>query len=203
MKLKLNSKLLFSNGFFILVIFMSFNNVVSADSNNWDVEMYQNDNLEGTPVDQTTTKNINFYWGNTLSPAKNIPANTTFSATYKRNINVDEGAYNIITTANAGIRVYVDGNLYIDNWNDSGSTQRVEQALFLSKGKHSIRVDVKETAGEASLDFSLDDLHRDNRWYGVVFPNDDLSGQGSLTGYDPQIPNLNFDWGNAKSPASG
>ncbi|SET25807.1 Beta-N-acetylglucosaminidase, partial [Salinibacillus kushneri] len=106
-------------------------------------------------------------------------------------------------TANAGIRVYVDGNLYIDNWNDSGSTQRVEQALFLSKGKHSIRVDVKETAGEASLDFSLDDLHRDNRWYGVVFPNDDLSGQGSLTGYDPQIPNLNFDWGNAKSPASG
>ncbi len=147
--------------------------------------------------------NLNFDWGDTKSPAPGIPPNRTFSAVYQRNIDVEQGGYNLLTLANGGVRIYVDGKLEIDKWNDTGNTQHYEQPVYLSQGKHSIRVEFKETAGEANLEFVLDNLLRDNRWYGVVFPSSDLSGTGTLVGYDPQIPNLNFDWGDTKSPAPG
>jgi bifunctional autolysin len=48
----------------------------------------------------------------------------------------------------------------------------------------------------------MDDLLRDNRWYGLAFPTENLEGTPKLLGYQPQIPELDMDWGWG-SPAEG
>src|SRR5690606_21993485 len=74
--------------------------------------------------------------------------------------------------------------------------------IYLKKGTHTILIKHKELTGVSQLKFEIDDLLRDNRWYGLAFPKDDLSGEPVLLGYQPQIPELNFDWGWG-SPAKG
>jgi beta-N-acetylglucosaminidase/predicted ribosome-associated RNA-binding protein Tma20 len=204
-KLQLNSLLLITTVLLIsLLLALNPNNANAASSSSWEYIYYDNVNLEGNGVYSGTTDTINYNWGNDLSPAPGIAPNTAFSAVYERKVTVDEGAYNLIARGNGGIRVYVDGHLYINKWNDTGERQIHTQPITLSSGEHTIRIEFRETAGEADLEFVLDDLLRDNRWFGVVYPNTTLSGdKGVLSGYSPQLPEINFDWGNTKSPAPG
>src|SRR5690606_32306858 len=164
--------------------------------NRWYGLAFPKDNLTGTPEllgyqPQIPVLNMNWGWG---SPAKGIPSDN-FSTLFQRKITVEEGAYNLRVWANDGVQVYVDGKLEIDEWNNNQGLQFFGKPIYLTAGTHTIMIKHKELVGVSELRIDIDDLMRDNRWYGLAFPDNDLTGTPELLGYQPQIPELNMNWG--------
>ncbi len=166
-------------------------NIIEAAYDNWEATFYPSDNFTGVPV-KKKYKEINFNWGSG-SPDSKIPSDY-FSAKFNKEFILDEGVYNLRVWANDGVRVYVDGKLYINQWN-AKSLNFFAEPVYLKSGKHEIRIEYRELSGVAELRFEIDDLLRDNRWYGMAFSNPDLTGDTRLLGYKPQIPELDFNWG--------
>lgn len=172
---------------------MLLNDSVSVQAaSKWDAYFYSNDKLTGKAVHRTYNS-INFDWG-WGSPAPGIPSDY-FSARFTTNMYLEEGIYNLRVWANDGVQVYVDGKLAIDEWGNNQGLRFFGKPIYLKSGTHKIEIRYKELVGVAQLRFEIDDLLRDNRWYGMAFSNPDFTGKTALLGYQPQIYNLNFDWG--------
>jgi beta-N-acetylglucosaminidase len=175
---------------------LKFNLSNSLNTNKWVGIAYSRPDLTGeSAIIKDLPETINFHknwgWG---SPAPNIPVDH-FSSIFQKNITVQEGAYNLRVNANDGVQVFVDGVKVIDEWDNDQGLKFFGKPVYLSAGSHVITIKHKELVGVAELQFEIDDLLRENRWYGLAFPNQDFSGTPVLLGYQPQIPELNFDWG--------
>jgi beta-N-acetylglucosaminidase/RNase P/RNase MRP subunit p29 len=184
---------------FIVLLIFTFPLISKAEETGWTGKFYPNETFEGTPVTVGPYDSINFNWGRS-SPAKNIPSDH-FSATFERTSSFQEGIINLRVWANDGVQVYVDGKLVIDEWNNQ-SLHFFTKPIYLNAGNHHIKIKYKEIVGLAELRFEIDDLMRDNRWYGMAFSTSNFSGKTVLLGYSPQIYDLNFDW-ERESPANG
>jgi len=64
------------------------------------------------------------------------------------------GKWRLSTVSDDGIRVWVDGNLVVDDWTHHGPTPH-DVDLDLAAGKHAIRVEHFEIDGWAALQVSL------------------------------------------------
>ncbi|TCP17658.1 beta-N-acetylglucosaminidase [Scopulibacillus darangshiensis] len=181
------------------ILFFVSNNIAKADEDFWTGKVYPTENFKGNSVQLKPFNNLDFNWGKG-SPAKGIPTDH-FSTIFQRKINLDEGGYNLQVWVNDGVQVYVDGKLKINQWQNV-STGHFAKPIYLKAGTHTIKIKQKEISGISSLKFMLDDLMRDNRWYGMAFPKENLTGTPVLLGYKPQIQDLNFNWGR-ESPAKG
>ncbi|AVR00505.1 hypothetical protein OBCHQ24_16330 [Oceanobacillus iheyensis] len=185
----------------MLIVLLSYNKVVQAgtlEDGEWEGTFYPRDNFTGMPVKESF-ESIDFNWKGG-SPSPKIPSDH-FSAFFSREFELDEGIYNLRVWANDGVQVFVDGKLHIDQWN-STSINFFAKPIYLEAGKHRVEIKYKEITGWAELRFEMDDLMRENRWYGMAFSNADLSGHTKLLGYDPQIPELDLDWGRGSPGAN-
>ncbi len=115
----------------------------------WRGEYYSNPNLSGAPVLVRNDVAVSFNWGGG-SPAANLPGDG-FSARWSRNIWFPAGEYRFWLTVDDGVRVWVDGNLVIDQWRD-GSPTTFETRVRLSEGTHSLRIEYYERGGGALID---------------------------------------------------
>ena len=165
--------------------------IVHAESK-WDAYFYPNDSLKGNPIHKTFDS-IDFDWG-WGSPDPSIPGDY-FSALFTTDVQLDEGVYNFRVWANDGVQVFVNDRLVINEWDNDQGLRFFGKPIYLKSGKYTIKIKYKELVGVAQLKFEIDDLLRDNRWYGMAFSNPNLIGDTALLGYQPQIPELNFDWG--------
>lgn len=85
-----------------------------------------------------------------------------FSMRLWRNVYFPGGSYQFITFHDDGVRLWVDGNLIIDNWWDSrGETSGGRD---LSAGYHEVKVEYYENRGDAALQV---------KWYGPGYPRPD------------------------------
>ncbi|MCL5264898.1 MAG: PA14 domain-containing protein, partial [Chloroflexi bacterium] len=136
------------------------------------------------------------------------------------------GVYRFHTLADDGIRLWVDGNLVIDNWQRQGPTERTAD-IALSAGIHSLKVEYFEwivgavarvwwesiggaptptqtsaptaTGAPVSTPTSTSTPAAQSTWLGEYFANDSLSGSPVLVRNDAVI---DFDWG-LGSPGPG
>jgi PKD repeat protein len=115
----------------------------------WRGEYYSNPNLSGAPVVVRNDVAVSFNWGNG-SPAVNLPGDG-FSARWTRHLGFPAGEYRFWLTVDDGVRVWVDGNLVIDQWRD-GSPTTFEARIKLSEGVHSFRIEYYERSGGALID---------------------------------------------------
>ncbi|MBX3000257.1 MAG: SH3 domain-containing protein [Caldilineaceae bacterium] len=116
----------------------------------WKGEYWSNPNQEGAPVLTRNDTQIDFNWG-TGSPAANLPADN-FSARWTRTLNFEAGVYRFNLEMDDGARVWLDGNLILDAWQD-GALRRVSTEVPVSAGFHTVRVDYYERVGGASIRF--------------------------------------------------
>jgi hypothetical protein len=103
-------------------------------------------NLEGNSVVTRQDNDINFDWGQ-AKPAPEVNADQ-FSARWTKNHNFEGGTYEFTTTSDDGIRLYIDGNLVIDQWNDHGATVHSIE-VDLTAGIHNIRIEYYENGWDA------------------------------------------------------
>lgn len=154
----------------------------------WRGDYWNNVGLAGTPVVVRNDQSINFDWGSG-APANNMPSDS-FSARWIRSIFFDAGVYTFEVEVDDGARLFVDGELLIDAWND-GARRKLTAQKVLSDGQHRIILEYYERNGVAlvSLDWTKRTVF--NGWRGEYFANVGLNGQPVVVRDDERI---DFEW---------
>ncbi len=114
-------------------------------------EYHNSVDLSGPPVLTRCEGAINNNWG-TGSPAPGVTSDD-FSVRWTGRFTFAAGTYTFTSTADDGIRVYVDGVLRIDDWKlQSATTQQA--TVQLTAGVHTVEVDYFENTGQAVAQLS-------------------------------------------------
>jgi len=111
----------------------------------WGGEYYNNRWLSGTPRVVRHDEKIDFDWG-LGSPAPGIPADD-FSVRWTQDVYFKAGRYRFITETDDGVRLWVDGALIIDEWQNGH--RRHSREVHLSEGMHQVRMEYYEAGGYA------------------------------------------------------
>jgi len=164
---------------------------------NWQASYWNNMTLSGTPVLQRSEASLDHNWG-AGSPGAGVNADQ-FSARWTRYIETTAGNYRFTATADDGIRVWINGDLIINDWSDHPARTTTADR-YLSAGHHLITVEYYENGGLATAAVNWAPLAATiSNWRGEYFNNATLSGAPVLTRDDAQV---NFSWGSG-SPAPG
>jgi len=122
------------------------------DNNTFLGEYYSSPNTGGSPDfgDLVLTREddvINFDFGGG-SPDNSIP-NDDFQIRWTATIEAETaGNYNFRSYTDDGLRLYIDGQLIIDYWQDQGPTNRTG-SIYLSEGSHECVMEYYENGGGA------------------------------------------------------
>jgi hypothetical protein len=163
----------------------------------WQAAYWNNISLSGDPAREETVDQINFDWGYG-SPHHTVAAEG-FSARWRRYLDLPADTYRFTATSDDGIRVYVDGQVIIDQWRDQPAQTYVAD-VSLRAGHHLVVVEYYENTGAAVAKLSWAPLSTPTgAWRGQYYGNRSLSGLPVLTRQDASIA---FDWG-AGSPSPG
>ncbi len=155
----------------------------------WTASYWNGTEPAGNPVVVRDEAEINYNWGNG-SPVDGINADNFF-VRWERTITAySTGKYEFTATADDGMRVWVDGVLIIDAWNNVNSVKVTEVHRVLNKGQHQVRVEYVEKAGAAVAKLNMHAII--SEWRGEYFANKTLSGEPAMVRNDPQIT---FTWG--------
>ncbi len=95
---------------------------------------------------------VNFSWGN-AAPSPSA-GETGFSARWSRIMAFSEGVYPFAVEAVGGVRLWIDGQLLIDDWDASNILIRRQQELSVTAGLHRIEVEYVNRDGFARATFS-------------------------------------------------
>ena len=170
---------------------------------NFLAEYYNNRSLSGSPSLYREESVVLHDWGD-ASPDSSINSND-FSARWSTTQNLEEGAYEFTVTADDGVRLFVDGELVIDQWVDQPPT--VYQVLVdISAGEHTFVMEYYERGGGAvaNLDWvnigeiTLPPPPPSGEFLGEYFNNTSLIGEPILSRNEAEV---NYNWGNG-SPDS-
>ena len=104
----------------------------------------------GTPTATEIDPTINFSW-NGASPIAGVDG-TNFAAEWTGQIQAKTtGAYTLSTISDDGVRVYIDGNLVIDNYTYHGATTDTATVNFVAGDKHTIDIKFFQGSGGAVM----------------------------------------------------
>ena len=194
-----------------------------TSASKWHGEYYNNRDLSGAPVLTRDDDRIAFEWEDG-SPDPALPADN-FSVRWRRSAYFNAGTYLFRAHTDDGVRVWFNGSLIIDKWQEQERTT-YDSTLVLQSGWYDIRVEYFEGTHMAAAHIWWEAIHVEDpgstvedpgggaiapdepggvdpppiaEWWGEYFDNPDLAGVPVSTHFDGQI---NFNWGQA-APAHG
>jgi hypothetical protein len=117
----------------------------------WTAEYYDNRTLSGTPVVvDPTEETIFFDWGYE-KPRHLVPADN-FSVRWTGDRYFHSGFYRFKLFADDGVRLWVDGELLVNQWQDDRE-EHSAPLKYLSTGYHQVIVEYYEHVGQAEIRF--------------------------------------------------
>jgi len=178
----------------------TWNCIATVPGDRWKGEYFNNTNLSGSPtmVRDDGADFLNFNWGSGSPHSICAPAVDNFSARWTRTVNFAADVYRFTAAVDNGVRLYVDGQLKIDQWaNLPPNTYTAD--VMLSAGNHEIKLEFVEYTGAASASLSWVALNflanvPANRWKGEYYNNITLSGPPLMV-RDEGASFLNFNFG--------
>jgi len=175
----------------------------------WQAYYFGNTALTGNAVLIRAESDLNHDWGSG-SPDAQVPADS-FSARWTKYIDVFAGTYTFSATTDDGVRLWVNGQLIIDQWTVHPATTYTTD-IYLPSGHHLVKVEYFEQTGLASAKV---DWYPQGQaptppptpppppptgdWTANYYNNTSMSGTPVLTRNEAAI---NYNWGSG-SPASG
>lgn len=166
----------------------------------WRVSYFADETLRSAPDAWGMAQEIAFDWG-AGAPAPGLPADF-FAARFERTIDFDGRLYQFSARGDDGIRVWIDETLVIDQWRGA-TAETYTHARYLS-GRHAVRVEFLELAGNAWLRFWYQPLEAPRgQWLALYYDTIPLSGEPALARIEPagQIQ-LQYNW-SLGSPQAG
>jgi len=98
-----------------------------------------------------TDPEVNFNWGTNSPQPGSVPVDN-FRVQWTGQVYPPyPGEYQFFTWSDDGVRLYIDGNLIINNWTNHGSTQNYSGNQNLSCGAHNIELEFYENTGNAVI----------------------------------------------------
>jgi subtilisin len=130
---------------------------VAAD--HWKGEYFNNAYLAGSPVvvqDDGINDSFGFNWGGgpPISGCNLTLFPDYFSVKWTRMVNFAPGAYRFTVTVDNGVRLWVGGQLIIDQWADLPLRTLTGNTSFSAAGTREIRLEFFEAVGGASISLS-------------------------------------------------
>ncbi len=113
----------------------------------WRAEYHANRWLAARPLVITQTADIAFDWG-LAAPDPALPADT-FSARFTRRVPFESNFYRFTVEAQGGVRLWVDGQLLVDQWD--GPTVASGGLAGLDTGEHALRLEYNDPGGPARV----------------------------------------------------
>ncbi len=164
----------------------------------WRGEYFASSNPYGQPALIRNDNAIDFNWGNG-SPAPGLPADN-FSVSWMRQVEFDTATYRFYLTVDDGARVWVDGQIVLDEWVD-GSVRELYADRALTRGMHTVHVDYYEHLGGAQIKLRWERLAPlpIPDWMGEYWANPNLAGNPTLIRNDWAV---DFNW-ELGAPAPG
>ncbi|MCJ7551178.1 MAG: PA14 domain-containing protein [Anaerolineae bacterium] len=155
----------------------------------WRGEYFNNTTLWGAPAVVRDDRNLDFDWG-TAPPVAGVLADG-FAARWTRVIAFPAGVHRFYVSADDGVRVWLDGQILVDEWHGAQSRIYIADQTLLA-GDHTLVVEYYEVWGSANIRFWWDRAGVYPQWRGDYYPNIQLSGEPALTRNDVS---LHFAWG--------
>jgi hypothetical protein len=112
----------------------------------WRGEYYANTTLAGEPALVRNDLSIDFNWG-AGSPDPRLAADQ-FSVRWMRQVRFEQGQYRFVVSSDDGVRLWVDGQLVMDEWHD-GTLTDYSVNVEMSQGKHFLQLEYYENSGGA------------------------------------------------------
>jgi uncharacterized protein YraI len=174
----------------------------------WSASVWNNPDLAGGPVWTGPSSSVTYAWGlgaPIIGGATTTSAVDNFSVRFTSAVFFTTGNYRFTVQVNDGARLYVDGLLLINAWPGSNTLNTVQaDYYFPSDGTHTITVEMRDTAGDATIIVSwaiaVGPLPTQTvffsgvPWYGEFFNSLDMTGPVVFTTtYGPS--GLNLNWG--------
>jgi uncharacterized protein YgiM (DUF1202 family) len=128
---------------------VSYSNV---NNGAWTAQYYNNTGLSGSPVLTQSEGSPSHNWG-AGSPGGSVPSDN-FSARWTSTQTLDAATYQLQLQADDGVRAYIDGTLYINEFH-SATTNTYTANVNLGAGQHNIVVEYFEAGGNAFLNYNL------------------------------------------------
>ncbi len=128
----------------------------TAPAERWRGEYFNNANLAGSPVmiRDDGAGFINFDWGNGGPSSDCNVFMDYFSARWTRTVNLQAAKYRFtVNNVDDGVRLYIDGDLKIDQWILSAGTHTVD-VTYSSAGNHTVKLEYFENGGLARANVS-------------------------------------------------
>jgi glucose/arabinose dehydrogenase len=124
-----------------------------APSTPFTGEYFDNQDLAGTPVLVRPDPRVDFLWS-TGSPDPAVPSDH-FSVRWTGSEYFAAGRYRFTTATDDGVRLYLDGNLVIDQWHDQGPTA-YSYDVDLGAGEHQLRMEYFDDTVDALAKLTWD-----------------------------------------------
>ncbi len=171
----------------------------------WYGEYWNNTAQSGAPSLVRNDVALNFNWGYSTPDASRVFADN-FSARWTRTFTSNGGVYRFTVTHDDGVRLYVDGNLVLNQYDFVGNaTNTVDVAV--AAGSRVIRLDYVEKSGIALVRLNYYPVTAPlppappvgGAWRADFYNNRDLAGAPV---YVASYNALNFSWGTSSPGGS-
>ena len=161
------------------------------EGSGWRGEYYNNAHLSGDADLVRDDAKIDFDWGYG-APAYAINGDY-FSVRWVRSFYLSEGTYRFYAKADDGVRVWVNGELIIDEW-DLASGQTYSVVKRVDSGSTLVRVEFYDVTQIAYIHVWWERTEQNEfpDWRGEYYDNRDLNGAPKFVRNDTAV---DFDWG--------
>jgi hypothetical protein len=175
-----------------------------APTNTWAGAYYANRDLQGAPALVRNDPELRFNWGG-ASPGPGVPG-SNWSARWERAMNFTAGDYTFTLQMDDGARLYLDGRLVVNAWQEGALRTVQGTARGVSAGWHTITVEYFQATGDSALAVRADrgaavappaaptavpPVTSFPEWRGEYFNDINLAGAPLLVRNDPT---LDFSW---------
>lgn len=114
-------------------------------------EFFDNQNLSGSPAYEDTVSNIDNSWGSS-SPNTAAVGNDDFSIRWTGYLYAPTtGTYTLATNSDDGVRLYVDGDLIVEDWSDHAARVRTGTVFLQAGDLVPIVLEYYENGGRATI----------------------------------------------------
>jgi glucose/arabinose dehydrogenase len=165
---------------------------LSCPAGQYRAEYFNTQDLTGWPaLVRCEDAPLSYDWGEG-SPAPGLSADQ-FSVRWTGRFTFPAGTQTFTATADDGVRVYVDGEVLIDAWQDQSSTT-YEANIELSAGEHTVTMEYYENDTDAVARLSWHPAPCPvGQFQAEYFDNMDLSGPPVKVSCEPAP--ISYDWG--------
>ncbi len=175
--------------------------LVSGTSTLWRAEYFNNTTLTGNPSVVRDEGQINYNWPG--SPVSGISVDL-FSVRWTASVPVEAGVYRFTATADDGVRLWVNGQLLINQWREQQATS-YSADISVAAGSVPVIMEFYENGGTAVAVLTWSKISTAappasplpttiSEWRGEYFNNRDLAGSPVAVRDDSAI---NFVWGSS------